>query len=127
MSSKPLVFKQFDINVAHKPTRSIKNEVCKLKDKRENSDKAGIVYGLNCMSCPSVYVGETGRQTRDRMKEHQFDIVKKKAMSKVYKHTAETGHSFNFDDVKILDDTSNVRVRRQLESTHTHLQTNSIN
>ena len=121
------IFNKFDVKIAHKPTRTIRNELCNLKDKRSNNDRAGVVYGLDCESCPSIYVGESGRQVKDRMKEHQSDILKKKPVSKIYCHTAETGHSFDFENVRILDSCSNVRVRRQLESAHTYLQSNSIN
>ena len=86
-----------------------------------------MVYGLDCNDCSAIYVGETGRQVKDRMKEHQADIIKKKPVSKVYMHTANAGHGFDFDNVKVLDSCSNLRTRRQLESVHTHLQSNSIN
>ena len=39
----------------------------------------------------------------------------------------DTGHGFDFDNVKVLDSYSNLRTRRQLESVHYHLQSNSIN
>ena len=121
------VLKRFDINLAHKPTRTLKNELCHLKDKRIVNDRSGVVYGLDCNDCSAIYVGETGRQVKDRMKEHQADIIKKKPVSKVYMHTANTGHGFDFDNVKVLDSYSNLRTRRQLESVHYHLQSNSIN
>ena len=121
------IFKRHNIKIAHKPTRTVKSELCHLKDKRENKDKSGVVYALDCESCVSIYVGETGRQVKDRMKEHQNDILKKKPASKVYQHTAETGHGFDFEGVRVLDICPDLRVRRQLESVHTHLQSNAIN
>ena len=30
----------------------------------------GSVYVINCTACPEVYVGQTGRHTEDRMREH---------------------------------------------------------
>ena len=30
----------------------------------------GSVYVINCTACSDVYVGQTGRQTTDRMREH---------------------------------------------------------
>ena len=56
--------------------------ICHLKDKRIASDRSGMVYGLDCSDCSAIYVGETGRQVKDRMKEHQADIIKKKPVSK---------------------------------------------
>ena len=38
---------------------------CKIK---------GAVYKLTCTSCSAVYVGETGRELSDRIREHRSDI-----------------------------------------------------
>jgi hypothetical protein len=35
--------------------------MCKLKDKRQTEDQAGVVYKIDCNDCNAVYVGETGR------------------------------------------------------------------
>ena len=41
---------------------------------RHNSNTCGqpkgSVYVINCIACPKVYVGQTGRHTEDRMREH---------------------------------------------------------
>ena len=116
-----------NINLAHKPIRTLKNELCHVKDKRTVENKAGVVYKLGCNDCDAVYVGETGRQVKDRMREHQNDIVKAKSVSKVFNHVDQTGHSFDFDNVKVLDLASHVKTRLHLESIHTKLQPNSIN
>ena len=64
------IFKKFDIKIAHKPSNTIKSKICHLKDKRKNLDKAGVIYQIDCNQCQAKYIGETGRQVRDRMKEH---------------------------------------------------------
>ena len=53
------------------------------------------------------------------MNEHQDDIV--------YSHGSNTGHTFNFEDVKILERQKNVNVRRQLEGIHTYQNNGTIN
>ena len=121
------ILRKYDIKLAHKPTRTLKHELTHLKDKQPAFNKAGVVYKLDCNECDAVYVGETGRQVKDRMREHQNDIVKAKQVSKVYNHVNETGHSFNFDNVTVLDNCQSVKVRLQLECIHTELQSNSIN
>ena len=69
--------------MAHKPKRTLRNELCHLKDKHIENDRSGVVYGLDCNDCSAIYVGETGRQVKERMKEHRDDIIKKKPVSKV--------------------------------------------
>ena len=61
------------------------------------------------------------------MCEHQRDIVTQKRVSKVYNHASDTGHGFDFDNVKVLDNCSHYKVHLHLESIHTHQQPNPIN
>ena len=50
------------VNVAHEPSVTPKSKLCKIKDnKRSISERAGVVYQINCNNCPSKYIGETGR------------------------------------------------------------------
>ena len=121
------VFKKYDVKVAHQPTRKLRNELCHLKDQRPVQERAGVVYKIDCGDCNAKYVGETGRQVKDRMTEHQRDIANKKKASKVYEHVSRTGHNFKFDNVSVLDNCSNKKTRLHLESIHTYQQNNSIN
>ena len=121
------IFKKYDLKVAHQPTRKLRNELCRLKDRRPVQERAGVVYKLDCEDCDAKYVGETGRQVRDRMAEHKRDISSKKKASKAYEHVSRTGHRFKFDEVSILDNCSNKKTRLHLESIHTFQQNNSIN
>lgn len=121
------IFRKYDVNIAHQPSRKLRNELCHLKDKRSVGERAGVVYQLDCKDCDAKYVGETGRQLQDRMKEHQRDIVNKKKVSKVYEHVNTTKHSFDFENVRILDNCSHRKARLHLESVHTYMQHNTIN
>ena len=107
---------------------TLKNNICHLKDKRNNLEKAGVVYEIDCNQCAAKYIGETGRQTRDRMEEHQNDILQKKPASKIFQHVNENpGHSFDFNNVRILGNEKNLHTRRLLEGVHSYMETSSIN
>ena len=121
------IFSKYDVKVAHKPTRKLRTELCKLKDEKTAHEKAGVVYRIDCGSCDAKYVGETGRQVKERMLEHQRDIRTKKPASKVYEHVRDTGHDFKFNEVSVLDNASHRKTRLHLESIHTFKETNSIN
>ena len=54
------------------------------------------------------------RQVKDRMREHQNDIIRGKQVSKVYNHINETERRFNFDNFSVLDSCRLVKVRLQL-------------
>ena len=94
------------------------SQLTNVKYKETAFHEAGVVYKLDCNECDAAYVGETGRKN---------DIVNGKQVSKVYNHVNETGHSFNFDNVSVLDYCQSVKVRLQLECVHTELQSNSMN
>ena len=121
------IFKKYDIQVAHQPSKKIKNELCHLKDRRRVHEKAGVVYKLDCRDCNATYIGETGRQVEERMTEHQRDITNRKQASKVFEHVRDTGHSFDFENVSVLDNCQHKKVRLHLESVHSYIETNSIN
>ena len=55
------ILKKHSIRVAHKPSVTLKSKLCQIKDKREVSERAGVVYQINCNNCPAKYIGETGR------------------------------------------------------------------
>ena len=59
-----------------KSTKPVKNIVCKLKDRRNNLEKAGVVYKIECKECESNYIGEAGRCVQDRIDEHKKDARK---------------------------------------------------
>ena len=72
----------------------------------------------------ATYVGETGRRLEERMQEHKKDIISKKKVSKVAEHANDHNHSFDFDNVKVVAQATNVR---HLEAIHTATRTNTIN
>ena len=68
------VFRKYDIETIHKPTRTLKSILCcKMKDKVELLDRTGAVYYNQCQKHPDCdYVGETDRVLRERLYEHRI-------------------------------------------------------
>ena len=69
--------KKNNITLGFKSTKTVKNILCKLKDRINNLEKAGVVYKIECKECESNYAGETGRCLQDRINEHKKDVRKK--------------------------------------------------
>ena len=99
----------------------------KPKDRVKTIDKCNVVYKIDCNNCTKEYIGETGRNLRTRIDEHKKDIVIGKENSLVYQHFRDTGHSFKFEETKVLQHNQNVWHRRRLESFYTLHHQNSIN
>ena len=62
-----------------------------------------VVYGIECKICrKTVYVGETGRELRDRIKEHLRGI-KLKRDTALSHHFNGNNHSINDMNVTVLE------------------------
>ena len=103
-------------------------------DKVKGEDKCGVVYHIPCLSCPQVYIGETGRKLSVRIGEHEKETDKvtaprktrstsvsedtTKFKSAVSVHCREMNHIMNFKDVSIIDRESIWSRRRMKEALH---------
>ena len=70
------VLSKFNITLANGSTNTLKKSLCKLKDDIKQQDRSGTVYRIDCSDCSQQYIGETGKNTCDRIKEHQSYIRK---------------------------------------------------
>jgi len=86
-----------------------------FKDKTNNIFMKGlVVYQIGCKNCDSFYIGKTSRILKYRIEEHRNGSCK----SALYDHHLQTGHSIDFDNVKILDRASNDRKLKLKEMLH---------
>ena len=85
--------------------------------KQGDCAKQGVVYQLECLSCNSTYIGETGRALGIRVREHLASKRKGNAVSALGKHKLEA-HSGNDFDVKctILAHETEITARKVLEA-----------
>ena len=61
-------------------------------------NRSFVVYSIDCLECPSQYIGMTSRILKQRIKEHST-----KNNREVKIHNLSTDHQIDFDDVRILD------------------------
>ncbi|UYV66871.1 hypothetical protein LAZ67_4003189 [Cordylochernes scorpioides] len=80
----------------------LRHPITKADNPKLPIHSTGAVYVVSCQDCSSTYVGETGRTTYIRLTEHKRNIHNKYPKSLIYQHTAQTGHQFNSDQLKIL-------------------------
>ena len=107
------------IGIAYNPRRTILDVISKLKDPIPTGDKSGIVYHSSFKDCDQFYIGETGRNLKQRLDEHDRAIrLGKMTQSAIACHCLQSGHKFDFDGTRGLDTTSNKRHRLILEARH---------
>lgn len=68
-----------------------------LKVRIPPGEKSGV-YSIKCSDCPAVYVGQTGRQLKLRITEHEKAIQNgTPERSNFAKHVLSEGHTFDRD------------------------------
>ena len=117
------------VKTCFKKTFTIKSNFLPLQKGMDESKKEKkLVYKLSCQNCNKCYVGETNREKKVRMKEHQTDIKKFTESSNVAKHANTEKHIFDFDNSETLALETNWKCRTVKESLLTYeLQDKALN
>ena len=96
------------IGVAYKPLHTIRNVISKLKDPIPTGDKSGVVYHSSGKDCDQCRIGETGKNFKQRLDEHDRAIrLGKVTQSAIARHCLQSGHKFHFDGTRVRNTTSN--------------------
>jgi GIY-YIG catalytic domain len=116
-----------DIKVGLKPPKKVGNIFTNTKSKIEPNDKTGAIYRINCKGnliepCNGCYIGETSKQLKIRINQHKSNFASRykftNTKTALINHALENGHSFDFENPKILATEGQCKKRRFLESAH---------
>ncbi|XP_028418418.1 uncharacterized protein LOC114544426 [Dendronephthya gigantea] len=119
------VLRRENLKVGYKPIRTLNNCFPKPKDKPNIMQSREVIYQINCQNCEFVYIGQTERALRTRLKEHQRAIIKQDKNSKLAQHATLHKHSIDLKNPKIIDKANNYRQRLFLEAWHSQRATNA--
>lgn len=113
--------KNNNICFAYRANLTLSSIFTKTKTPTEKLQQNNVVYEVPCKGdnnnvCNLVYIGTTKRALQMRMSEHMTDIEKRKAKTALSQHTIETGHTADFDNIKIIDKEKREKTRMTLES-----------
>ena len=103
-------FTSHNIIPAYKTYNQIKTQLKHRTNSETSIMNESGVYSIKCKNCTAMYVGQTGRCLKDRIKEH-----KSRESSNIFKHIKATGHEMDFDNAKILHKCSKGRRMDLLE------------
>ena len=78
----------------------------KPKDKIQKEASRGIVYKIKCKDCDCVYIGQTSRALKTRVKEHAKAIATLDENSLLAKHHMRHSHQIDLTSVEIVDRSS---------------------
>ena len=121
------LLKPFSIKLAHKPSNTIKSQLCHMKDKRQILEKNNVIYEIKCYNCEATYIGETGKELGKRITEHKNAVARRDPLSHIFRHIDRTGHIFDWDIPNILGQETNTHRRKLMESFFTQKNPHAIN
>ena len=114
------MIKSYVIRTHMKPTKQLKDILCKPKDRLEPKDVCGSVYKIVCggsegEDCPADYIGETERTLKARFAEHRRPSS---SSSELPKHINKDNpsHDIKLEDAQILDRDPNWFTRGIMEA-----------
>ena len=107
------ILKTLDINVAFKNNTTIKTTLIK------NSPVCckGCVYEIPCKSCSKVYIGQTGKDLSDRLRQHKQSIRYGQENSAIFTHVRDHNHNIDWDNAKkLINNCNDIQTRNIIES-----------
>ncbi|KAK9892635.1 hypothetical protein WA026_021013 [Henosepilachna vigintioctopunctata] len=110
--------KYSNIKLAKYSPVKIVNLFSRIKEETPIHLNSSVVYKIPCTDCSGVYIGQTKQWLKNRITQHRSDIRIKKLSCAATKHCVETGHNFEWCNVKILERELNYRCRLFLEMYH---------
>nr|VZI38271.1 unnamed protein product [Spirometra erinaceieuropaei] len=106
------------IGIAHRPDSTIRHLV-ETEGPLTRGETTHAIYRVQCNSCEANYVGETGGRLQSRVNEHVRAVRRMDPLSVVAEQCADSGHTFAFQNAKILGRSNNRVARGTIEARHT--------
>lgn len=71
------------------------------KDKIDKLEKSGV-YKIHCSDCEAVYIGQSGRSIKNRLKEHKKSIINNIKCTGMSTHCIENNHFIDLNNVELI-------------------------
>ncbi len=108
--------------------RSLRDVLIHPKDPVPPEEKKGVVYRIPCAECDMTYVGQTGRTSNLRKKEH-FRALRNvdPSTSAVAEHALQNGHDIAQSDAQVLASNSCSTQRCAIEAWYIRFESRPMN
>ena len=90
------------VEEGHKVKSSNSSFICDI-NKPVTCNTENVIYAISCKKCNEQYIGQTGRQFKQRMQEHLGYIRNKKMTEPTGKHFNQPGHNISMFSCSILE------------------------
>ena len=110
-----------------KPTNTLRQILIHPKDVTPKRNRSNVVYAVQCKEkCLELYTGDTKQPLNRRMAQHRRDKGSG-PQSAVFLHLKDKGHSFDDQDLLILDQEDRWFERGVRETIHVYTENPSLN
>ncbi|XP_055691261.1 uncharacterized protein LOC129794533 [Lutzomyia longipalpis] len=126
---RKIIGKATDAKLAFSTQHQNRQFFTRLKDPIQEGMRSNVVYEVCCKDCPVKYIGTTKQYIKRRMLQHNSDCkppIRNKEVSALCTHVANTGHTFDLKEPKILDAHKHYRKRMMLEMLHIRKNMDSV-
>jgi hypothetical protein len=94
---------KFGIRCVTRSTNTLGTKIMRNAPPKSKEERMGVIYKITCNNCQQVYVGETSRHLRHRIKEHKTAVEQSRTdKSAVAGHCLDTGHTISWDTIQVL-------------------------
>lgn len=114
-----------DRRITFKGVNKLSGVIKSHKDQFPTMENNNVVYKLSCADCEATYVDQTCRLLKNRIKEHKRINFRNPTV--VNEHVLNNEHTFNWDNVEIMDKETFYYKRLISEMFHIQTQTAGIN
>ncbi len=104
----------YNVKITHKPHSALRSNLVNVKDSVPTLQRCKVIYQIPCSGCDKTYTGQTGRL----LKEHRGSVRRHDTNLCLALHYMDRGHTFNWQDTRILGSANSQRAREAIEALH---------
>ena len=104
------------IELPHRPLRSHLLPTQPPRRQIPLEAQSSIIYGIPCLDCDCVYIGQTRQTLKARISHHKSEYKNSCQNNSLFHHYLQTGHSPNFANLLKFFSQKNFRSRLNLEA-----------
>ena len=120
----PNILKNFNVNVAFKNNSTVRTTL--IKNSPDND--IGSVYKVPCKACAKSYIGQTGKELNERLKQHKYSIKNGHENNALFLHLRDHNHQIDWNKAAPLVICKNSLDRNIIESSFIkHNKENIVN
>ena len=108
--------KHINVGITFSKGHTFFNSFCRLKPPCAQDMRKNVIYCLNCMLCPQIYLGETQQWFPSRRYQHQYEVRNKFQTNGIAQHVTKTKHEIDWENTIFLDSETHWRRRKIKEA-----------